>query len=558
MSGRVDKLLVFLASPGDVPNERRYVEAVIQELNITVAAAQNVVLQTVTWQGHTFPAHGRDPQAVVNAQIAEMSKYELFVGIMWNRLGTATPRSPSGTVEEFERAEASLAQHSRPDIWFYFRDYPSDLKTEDALQQKEGVVKFRKRVETNGLHRSYKTPRQFRDEFRNHVIMWLNARRAAGVVMAGPPPATVTQAPGTDAEACAVPTRDVEQAGAPRPSASAPPEVKLETGTLEVDSTYYIRRESDAEAEQYLINGEPTVIIRASRQMGKSSLLARLHEQAQRLGRKSCFVDFQPMDKSHKADLNALFLHLARLFRRAFSAAADPVQLWDEDDGPQGNITNYLEDAILAAESAPAYVIFDEVDGLFQTSYRDEFFATVRGWHNLRATNRHFKNLCTIISHATTPALWIRDLNQSPFNVGQKINLHGFDEAQVAELNVRYGRPLGGTAEIGELVDLLDGHAYLTRLALYNVAAQRYSLTELVASADDKGGPFAGHLSGIRSMLSADPELYEAFRSILLGRGCDDEMHYERLWAVGLIKGRAREEAAISCRLYESYFRRHL
>jgi hypothetical protein len=46
----VDKLLVFLASPGDVQDERRAVHEVIDEVNRTVAAATEIVLQVVGWE----------------------------------------------------------------------------------------------------------------------------------------------------------------------------------------------------------------------------------------------------------------------------------------------------------------------------------------------------------------------------------------------------------------------------------------------------------------------------------------------------------------------------
>ena len=93
----MEKLFILLASPGDVPNERRYVQEVVDELNRTVVSARGIVLQVVSWENDTFPGYGMDAQALLNVQIAEMVKYLLFVGIMWNRLGTPTSRAQSGT-----------------------------------------------------------------------------------------------------------------------------------------------------------------------------------------------------------------------------------------------------------------------------------------------------------------------------------------------------------------------------------------------------------------------------------------------------------------------------
>lgn len=45
-----------------------------------------------------------------------MKEYALFVGIMWNRIGTPTPRAESGTVEEFERAIKSCQKNGQAEI----------------------------------------------------------------------------------------------------------------------------------------------------------------------------------------------------------------------------------------------------------------------------------------------------------------------------------------------------------------------------------------------------------------------------------------------------------
>ena len=171
----VDKLLVFLASPGDVQDERRAVHEAIAEVNRTVAAAKGIVLQVVSWEHDTFPGYGTDAQAIVNNQIAEMERYALFIGIMWGRLGSPTPRAPSGTVEEFERAADALERRGQPVIWFYFRETKDEGPDSPGAASAE-VRAFRRRVEARGLPRPYATPSEFRDLVRQHLTLWLNQR----------------------------------------------------------------------------------------------------------------------------------------------------------------------------------------------------------------------------------------------------------------------------------------------------------------------------------------------------------------------------------------------
>lgn len=173
---QVEKLLIFLASPGDVPSERRYVAEVVDDLNRTIAPARDIVLQVVSWETDAFPGYGMDGQALINAQIAGMAKYSLFVGIMWNRLGTRTPRAPSGTVEEFVRAVAAFTQHGQPDIWFYFRQAPAKLDTDEQLAQRRKVLKFQEQVKAKGIPWSYKRPSDFKDKFRGQMTLWLTSR----------------------------------------------------------------------------------------------------------------------------------------------------------------------------------------------------------------------------------------------------------------------------------------------------------------------------------------------------------------------------------------------
>jgi hypothetical protein len=181
----VEKLLIFLASPADVARERRFAQEVIDDLNRTVASQKGLVLQAVAWERDAFPSYGADPQAIINAQIADMARYSLFVGILWNRLGTSTPRAASGTVEEFELAVAARAQLGRPEIWFYFREAPVTLDTGEQLEQRKRVLEFKKQVQGNGLPRSYRKPAEFRDLFRNHLLLWLGTFDPAPAAPAG-------------------------------------------------------------------------------------------------------------------------------------------------------------------------------------------------------------------------------------------------------------------------------------------------------------------------------------------------------------------------------------
>lgn len=174
---QVEKIKIFLASPSDVPKERKYLVDVINEINCTIADSKGVVLEVICSE-NAFPGYGQDGQAVLNQQIGNMKEYALFVGIMWNRLGTPTPRADSGTVEEFERAVKSLQKNGQPEIWFYFRQSAAQLNTEEALEQKRKVLLFQKKIQKKEFKKEYSNPANFRDKFRRNLLSWLSKRES--------------------------------------------------------------------------------------------------------------------------------------------------------------------------------------------------------------------------------------------------------------------------------------------------------------------------------------------------------------------------------------------
>jgi hypothetical protein len=347
-----------------------------------------------------------------------------------------------------------------------------------------------------------------------------------------------------------------EGAGAPLPSAD--PRFLLESGAVKFDSPYYIRRESDERFEELIgVNGQ-TIIIKAPRQFGKSSLLSRADVSAAQHQQQAFYFDFQFVDSEHLHSLDNLMLYIARKLARHFRTLVKPEQFWNGGLGAKDNITDFIEEALLAEASAPILFLLDEVDRLFNSSFRDDFFSTVRGWHNLRARRSCWNNLNLVIAHSTEPHLWIQDFAQSPFNVGAHIRLDGFNRDQISALNDKYGRRLKDPDEIQSLFDLVGGHPFLIRQALYMVFSNQWSMSQLEVEAPSDTGPFGDHLRRFLWLLGDDRDLRASVVQILRNRQCDDEKHFQRLSAAGLARGETRNEARMRCRLYHDYFSKHL
>lgn len=347
-----------------------------------------------------------------------------------------------------------------------------------------------------------------------------------------------------------------EWKGAPLPAAD--PRIVMETGTIHLDSPFYVRRKEDEAAERCLAQSWSTIVVKGPRQSGKSSLLARIHALSKKAERRSVYLDFQTFDEPQLASLGTTLQTLAKRIARALKTSVQPSDVWDSDLlGEKGSFTEFLTRAVLDGSSSPVVLILDEVDRLFDRPYRGDFFAAVRGWHNNRATDEAWENLHLVLGHATDPALWIENLNESPFNVGDRLRLGDFTQDQVADLNGRHGNSLSSD-EIAGLMDLVGGHPYLIRQALYVLATERWSLTRLGEEAAKDNGPFGDHLRRHLWALLQSDRLRAVVTRIARGEGCDDEGLFQRLLATGLVAGEDRSKARLRCALYQQYFSRHL
>ncbi len=141
-------------------------ESVVDELNISLADT-GLRLELLRWETHSRPEIGADPQAVLNAQLTD--DYDVFLGILWHRFGSPTPRAESGTAEEFQRAYARH-QHDPSSclILFYFKEAAVSLSEVEPTQL-AAVQDFRKRLGGQGLYAVFKGTEEFTRLARIHL-----------------------------------------------------------------------------------------------------------------------------------------------------------------------------------------------------------------------------------------------------------------------------------------------------------------------------------------------------------------------------------------------------
>jgi AAA-like domain/TIR domain len=338
------------------------------------------------------------------------------------------------------------------------------------------------------------------------------------------------------------------------PIGSPGTQLHLETGTVSLDSPFYVRRDVDDRIEERLRHTGKTILLRGAPQVGKSSLLVRAGFKAATFGRRVTRIDFQLMENEKRRSLTSLLRHLAFSIAADLKLEANPDEFWDDRRGSKASITKFVEEGVLKQNASPVVFCLDEVDNAFGAEYCDDFFAMLRVWHNERATSPIWNQLHLIITHSTDPTIWIRDLNKSPFNVGERHLLNDFSIDRIRDLCNRYNVRVGPE----ELMNLLGGHPFLIRKALFTIHSTRCGVSELIADVFADSSPFRDHLQLLLIPLLASSHLSEAMRQIISRGNCDSERAYQGLLGAGLIKGVSRDRVAPRCELYRTYFAKHL
>jgi hypothetical protein len=170
MSTNPRTIRLFVASPGDVQRERDSILGIVNELNRTCGWLLGDAapwLKVRLWETDTYPDAGR-AQALITDQIGQ---YDIFIGVLWKRIGTPSDKAESGTIEEFETAYARWQQTQLPHICFYFnRAAIAPPASISEAEQLLGVAKFRERLGNLVLIREYDGASLFADAIRPNLV----------------------------------------------------------------------------------------------------------------------------------------------------------------------------------------------------------------------------------------------------------------------------------------------------------------------------------------------------------------------------------------------------
>ncbi|MEM8612916.1 MAG: AAA-like domain-containing protein [Cyanobacteria bacterium P01_H01_bin.105] len=347
----------------------------------------------------------------------------------------------------------------------------------------------------------------------------------------------------------------------PPPSPVAEPE--LPRGQVRLASAFYIERHpQDTLCYEEILKPGALIRIKAPRQMGKTSLMARILFKAQEQGYQTIPLSFQHADREIFNNLDQLLRWLCVRVARKLNIPPRIEDFWTDAYGSKDNCTAYFEDYLLPEIAAPLVLGMDEVDRVFQyTDIVDDFFGLLRAWYEEAGYgvggSNLWEKLRLVVVHSTEGYIPL-DINQSPFNVGLPIELKEFNLDQVTDLARRYGLRWSPD-QIQELMTMIGGHPYLVRFAFYHIVHRELTWKQLLKTAPTESGIYGDHLRRHLWNLNRDPSLAKALSQVLASQTpvSLESAHAFKLHSLGLVKLQGNGVVS-SFELYRQYFSERL
>ncbi|PSB02346.1 AAA-like domain-containing protein [Merismopedia glauca] len=335
------------------------------------------------------------------------------------------------------------------------------------------------------------------------------------------------------------------------------PKFRFPEGPEPLNSSFYLDRPT-AEADSYaaILESDCLIRIKAPKQMGKTSLLKRILDRGEQHNYQTTYLNLSLFDRELLASKEQFLRSFAACIRGRLPAAPSLGE-WDADTPIMVNCTAYFQQLLRGLEE-PLVLALDEVDRLFEyPEIYQNFFPMLRHWHENANESETWAKLRLIVAHSTEDYGKL-DLNQSPFNIGLPIRLDDFDLEKVRTLVMRHAID----SQVAEpLYQLIGGHPYLLRFALYHLARNRMPIQKLLKEATTDLGIYAQHLQRHLDILQSHRELGAFFSEITASQ---EPVKFEQktkiiyqLESLGLIEI-AGGALAPRYRLYREYFRDRL
>lgn len=346
----------------------------------------------------------------------------------------------------------------------------------------------------------------------------------------------------------------------PDPALEEESEPEVPEGQVPLTSEFYVERPL-VENDCYKTILQPGSLLRlkAPRRHGKTSLMMRILDYANKKNCKSVYLSLSLVDKERLKDLQSFLKWFCAFVALKLEVSNRINDYWDDSFGSKISCQFYFEQHLLSQLSQPLVLGLDDVDYLFQyPDLVDDFFGLLRSCHEEAKNRGIWQKLRLIVAHSTEVYIPL-DVHHSPFNVGISVELPEFNALQVQDLTNRY--QLNWTEkDVEKLMSLVEGNPYLIRLALYYISQEETTLNDLLQeSVTSSDFLYASHLQRqLFNLKKQPPSLIEAYLNVVMSDSPIDLdlIQTFKLQSLGLVR-LVNNKAQSSCWLYTQYFRQY-
>lgn len=326
----------------------------------------------------------------------------------------------------------------------------------------------------------------------------------------------------------------------------------------EIERSLYVDRPLlETRCREILAQPGALLRIKAPYRMGKTSLTHQVLEQMAQQGYRTVYLSLGLAGATDFTSLDKFLQWFCLAIGQKLGLPHRLSDYWDEQFcSSKVNATTYFEEYLLAV-AEPIVLCLDRVDRLFRyPEIASDFLGLLRVWYDQARLEDIWKRLRLIVVHAEEPSSL--NSHQSPFNVGDLVELPEFNLDQIVTLAQQYALELEHT-QIQQLITLVGGHPYLIQQIFSHLKANsKIKLEQILQAAATDTGVYRDYLWDLWHMVHEDPQLVEVFRKVIalpspVRLELKEFKQSHKLYRMGLIE-REGNGIVVRCQLYRLYF----